>query len=174
MQTPNHQSNRILRPVRPWFIVLSILIALLLNMLPPRQWLFMPDWVLLTLCFWSIREGQKIGMGVAFCLGLFMDVADSAALGQHALAYVIASYTASAFSKRILWFSLPLQALHVFPIFLATSALQIFIQLVAGKDFPGFAQFLPSFVAAALWPLLSFFLLLPQYQPEFRDETRPI
>ncbi|MDR2637035.1 MAG: rod shape-determining protein MreD [Zoogloeaceae bacterium] len=174
MQAPSNQSVRILRPARPWFIAASLALALLLNLLPTRQWVFMPDWMMLTLCFWSMREWRSVGMGYAFLFGLVMDVADGAALGQHALAYVLVSYAASSLSRRMLWFRLSEQSLHVLPIFLFVTALQIFIRLVAGGDFPGWRLFVSPCVAALAWAPLSILLLLPQYQPEERDETRPI
>jgi rod shape-determining protein MreD len=92
---PTFSSSRILQPVRPWFIVFSLFIALLLNYLPTSAWLWMPDWVALTLVFWTIREPRRVGMSTAFILGLAMDVADASLMGQHSLAYVLAAYFAS-------------------------------------------------------------------------------
>ena len=48
------------------------------------------------------------------------------------------------------------------------------IRIVAGAAFPGWSYFAGSFIGAALWPVLSFLLLLPQQQPEIVDENRPI
>jgi len=45
---------------------------------------------------------------------------------------------------------------------------------VAGASFPGWTYFAGSFICAALWPALSFMLLLPQRQAEMKDENRPI
>jgi rod shape-determining protein MreD len=168
------QSVRILKPARLWFIFLSLFLALLLNMLPTRQWLLMPDWVMLALAFWSVREWRSVGMGSAFMLGLIMDVADGAALGQHALAYILLSYGATSLSRRLLWFPRSQQALHILPLFLLASGLQILIRLLAGDSFPGWGQFISPLVAAFLWPVISFLLLIPQYQPEERDDNRPI
>ncbi|MDR3323457.1 MAG: rod shape-determining protein MreD [Zoogloeaceae bacterium] len=169
-----NQSARILKPAQSWFILLSLLLALLLNMLPTRQWLLMPDWVMLTLAFWSVRECRKVGLGTAFLLGVLMDMADGAALGQHALAYVLLCYAATSLSRRLLWFPLTQQALHIAPLFFVAAGLQILIRMVAGGNFPGWGQFLAPFIATLLWPTLSFLLLAPQYQPEERDENRPI
>jgi len=108
---PNYSSSRILQPVRPWFILISLLVALVFNFLPTSAWTWMPDWVALLIIFWSIREPRHVGMGTGFILGLTMDVADSSLLGQHALAYVLASYAATSLSRRILWFPLGQQAL---------------------------------------------------------------
>jgi len=172
-----NQSTRILRPAQPWFVIASLFFALLLNMLPTRQWIFMPDWVMLTLAFWGVREWRLIGQGWAFWLGLLMDVADAAAFGQHALAYVLASYGAAQLSRRMLWFSLWQQALHILPLLLAATGVQILLRLLASgslDSFPGWGQFLPPLIGAVLWPLISFLLLVPQYRPETRDDTRPI
>ena len=111
-------SSRILQPVRPWFVLASLLCALVLNFLPTSAWPWMPDWVALVLLFWSIREPRRIGMGSGFVLGLAMDVADASLMGQHALAYVLAAYVASSLSRRILWFPLGQQALHILPLLL--------------------------------------------------------
>jgi hypothetical protein len=64
----------------------------LLNFLPTAHWPGVPDWVALVLCFWSVREFRRVGMGWAFVLGLLMDVADGAVLGQHCFAYVLLAY----------------------------------------------------------------------------------
>ena len=167
-------SSRILLPVRPWFIVLSVAVALMLNLLPPEGWLWMPDWIALVLVFWSIREPRFVGMGSAFVLGLAMDVADGSVLGQHALAYVVASYLAAAISKRVLWFPMAKQAVHVVPILLLVQVLQYAVRAMPGVILPGGVYFVGPLWGLLLWAPLNFLLLLPQYQPVERDANRPI
>ena len=167
-------SSRILQPVRPLFILLSLLVALALNFLPTSAWPWMPDWVALVIVFWSIREPRRVGMGSGFLLGLAMDVADSSLMGQHALAYVLAAYAATSLSRRILWFPLGQQALHVLPLLLMVQAVQFAIRAVPGIDLPGLSYFLGPLIGAVLWWPLTFVLLLPQYQPVDRDANRPI
>ena len=174
MQTPSFSSSRILLPVRRWFVVLSLLVALLLNFLPNVPWLWMPDWVALVVIFWGIREPRLVGMGWAFLLGLAMDVADASVLGQHALAYVLAAYGATTLSRRVLWFPLLQQALHVLPLLLLVQLVQLCIRAMPGLAFPGWTYFAGPFVGAALWLPLTFLLLLPQHQPVDRDANRPI
>jgi rod shape-determining protein MreD len=171
---PTFSSSRILLPVRPWFIVLSLLAALCLNYLPTSNWPGVPDWVALLVVFWSVRESRRVGMGWGFMLGLAMDVADASLLGQHALAYVLASYGASSLARRILWFPLGQQALHIFPLLMLVQLVQTVVRAVAGAEFPGFGYFIGPFVATALWLPLTYLLLLPQYQPVERDANRPI
>ncbi|GBG03273.1 rod shape-determining protein MreD [Azospira sp. I13] len=171
---PTFTSSRILLPVRPWFIGLTLVLALLLNFMPTAHWPAMPDWVALVLCFWSVREFRKVGMGWSFILGLAMDVADGSLMGQHALAYVLMSYGASSLSRRILWFPLVQQALQVFPLLLMVQVIQLGARMLTGAAFPGFGYLLGPFVAALLWLPATYLLLLPQYQPVERDANRPI
>ena len=171
---PTFTSSRILLPVRPWFIGLSVIAALLLNFLPTSNWPGMPDWLALVLCFWCVREFRRVGMGWAFLLGLVMDVADGAVLGQHSLAYVLLAYGASGLSRRILWFPLVQQALQIMPLLILTQVVQAAVRLLAGAEFPGWGYFIGPLVATLLWIPATFVLLLPQYQPVERDANRPI
>ncbi|MDR1995430.1 rod shape-determining protein MreD [Azonexus sp.] len=171
---PTFTSSRILLPVRPWFIVTSLFFALLGNLLPTSHWPGIPDWVALVLCFWSIREPRRVGMGWAFALGLAMDVADGAVLGQHCFAYVLLAYTAAAQSRRILWFPVVEQALQILPLLLGAQVLQLLMRVVAGADFPGWGYLIGPVLGALLWIPGTFLLLLPQYQPVERDENRPL
>jgi len=124
--------------------------------------------------FWCVREPRRVGMGLAFLFGLAMDVADASLLGQHALAYVLAAYAASSLSRRILWFPLAQQALQVLPLLLLVQIVQFAARAIAGAEFPGLTYFLGACLAALLWPLLTFVLLLPQHQPVDRDANRPL
>ena len=171
---PTFSSSRILLPVRPWFIYLSLIVALLLNFLPTAHWPGMPDWVALVLCFWSVREFRRVGMGWAFILGLLMDVADGAVLGQHCFAYVLLAFASTSLSRRLLWFPLPQQALQVLPLLLLTQVVQMLMRLAVGADFPGWGYFVSPLIASLLWVPLTFVLLLPQYQPVEQNPDRPI
>jgi rod shape-determining protein MreD len=171
---PTFSSSRILLPVRPWFIVLSLLLALLLNFMPTAYWPGVPDWVALIVAFWSVRESRHVGMGWGFVLGLAMDVADASLMGQHALAYVLVAYGASSAARRILWFPLGQQALHILPLLLLAQLIQLGARAIVGDGLPGIGYFIGPFIATALWIPLTYLLLLPQYQPVDRDANRPI
>ena len=166
--------QRILLPVKPWFIWLSLTVALLLNLLPPSRIVGYPDWVALALTFWCVREPRRVNIGTAWMFGFVMDIADAALLGQHALCYAALAYAATSLSKRLQWFPLTQQALHVLPLMLGTQLLMLATNVVAHGMFPGWGFFLTSVTSALLWPVVSFLLLLPQRQPENVDQTRPI
>lgn len=174
MIQPTHSSRRILLPARSWFIWGSLLLAMFANLIPFGRLPGIPDWVALVLAFWCVHQPLKIGMGAAFFIGLLMDIADGSVMGQHALAYVWLAFAASGLSKRILWFPLIEQALHVLPMLLAMQLVTMAVRMATGGEFPGFSWFLSSFTATVLWYPLAYLLLLPQYRPVERDENRPI
>lgn len=171
---PTHSSRRILLPVRGWFIVLTLFAALFLNLLPLGRIVGMPDWVALVLAFWCIREPLKVGMTAGFVLGLVADVADASLMGQHALAYVLLAFAASGLSRRILWFPLGQQALHILPLLFGAQLVMLLVRMAGGAEFPGLLYLLTPLLSAALWYPLTYLLLIPQYQPVDRDDNRPI
>jgi rod shape-determining protein MreD len=168
------QPQRILLPAKVSFIVLTVALALLFNLLPWRNSAGVPDLTAAVLAFWCIHQPRRVGIGVAWILGLLLDVGNGALLGQHALGYSVLAFLAFAVHRRILWFPLWQQALHLLLLLLSTQLLTLVIRLAAGAGFPGWTYFAGSFICAALWPVLSFLLLLPQRQPETMDENRPI
>jgi rod shape-determining protein MreD len=174
MMQPTNSSRRILLPVKVWFIVATLVLAFFINLIPFGRLPGVPDWVALVLTFWCVHQTLKVSMGVAFVLGLLMDVADASVMGQHALAYVLLAFAAGGLSRRILWFPLLQQALQVLPLLLGAQMVMLLVRLIAGSEFPGLLWFLGSFVGAALWHPMTYMLLLPQFQPVERDHTRPI
>ena len=169
-----NRPHYILLPVSPLFIAFSLTCAFIMNLLPWGQWMFAPDFVALVLVFWGIHQPRKVGIGVAFSMGLLMDVHEATLLGENALAYTLLSYLAIMIHRRILWFPVMTQALHVFPLLLATQAIQVLVHLFVSKKFPGWMPFVESVVAIALWPVITWLLLAPQRRAVDRDHTRPI
>ncbi len=167
-------SSRILLPVRPWFIFTTLILSFLINLIPKSALLWFPDWVALVLCFWCVREPRFVGMGWGFLLGLLTDVADGVIFGQHAIAYVLLAFLSNDLSRRFLWFTPSKQALQVFPFLFLCEGIQIFLRMVGGAEFPGFALFIAPLLASCLWPFVSFLLLLPQYQPIDQNPDRPM
>ncbi|WP_079418082.1 rod shape-determining protein MreD [Thiomonas intermedia] len=164
----------LLLPVKPWFIALSLLVALLIDFLPLGRLAWMPDLVALTLVFWNVHQPRRVGMAVAFVLGLAVDVQQGSVLGQHALAYTVLSYFAISLHRRLLWFPPLQQALHVLPLLVATQLLLLLVGMWAGGSFPGWMFLLTPFLQAALWAPLSWVLLAPQRRAPDSDRNRPL
>jgi rod shape-determining protein MreD len=173
MPTTN-RPHYILLPVSPLFIAFSLVCAFMLNLLPWGRWVGAPDFVALVLVFWGIHQPRKVGIGIAFCMGLLMDVHDATLLGENALAYTLLSYLAIMIHRRVLWFPLVTQAMHVFPLLLMTQAIQVMVRFFVTGRFPGALVFIESVIAVALWPVITWLLLAPQRRAVDKDHTRPI
>lgn len=167
-------SDQLLLPVNPLFIIITLVLAFGVNVLPLGRAPWLPDWVALILAFWSVHQPRRVGLGVAFALGLAMDVHQGALLGQHALAYTLLSYFAILMHRRLLWFSLFKQALQVLLLFLAAHGVVLAVRLVAGGMLPGWQLVLAPVIEAALWPIASLLLLAPQRRAPDPDENRPL
>lgn len=169
-----NRPHYILLPANPLFVILSLALAFILNLLPKGDFPGMPDFVALVLVFWSVHQPRKVGIGIAFFMGLLMDVHNATLLGENALAYTLLSYLAIMLHRRVLWFQLPAQSIHIFPLLLLAQMVRALVHLIVSGKFPGWLYFLDSLVAAVLWPLASWLLLAPQRRAVDRDETRPI
>lgn len=130
-----------------------------------------PDFLLLVLLFWAMHEPRSIGQGMAFTLGLLMDVSDSMLLGQHALAYVVAVFGAQVLRVRILSFGLLEQTLHVLGLFIVAAVVMLLLNLLLGADFPGYAYFLSPVLTALAWGPVSLLLYSPAVRRRRREAS---
>jgi rod shape-determining protein MreD len=167
-------SDQLLMPVNPIFVWGSLLGALALNLIPLGRVPALPDVLALVLVFWTVHEPRRVGMGMAFVLGLVMDVHNGALLGQHALAYTLLSFFATMVHRRLLWFSIPLQAVQLLPLFLAAHAVTLLVRMAVGGMLPQWTLILAPVFEALLWPVASALLLAPQRRAPDRDQNRPL
>ena len=166
--------DQLLLPVNPLFVTLTLLFALALNLVPLGRVPAMPDFLALVLVFWNVHQSRRVGVGLAFFFGLLMDVNDGAVLGQHALAYTLLSFFAITIHRRLLWFTVPSQAVQILPVFFAAHAVSLIVRMIAGGMFPGWELLLAPLFEALLWPIATWLLLAPQRRPPDRDENRPL
>jgi rod shape-determining protein MreD len=157
-------------PAGPGLIFASLAMAYLIAVLPwSGGWLLArPDFVLLVLMFWTVHEPRAVGQGIAFCMGLMMDVSDSMLLGQHALAYVVGVFGAQVLRVRIHSFHLPEQTLHVLGLAVASSLTLLALNLLLGADFPGWSFIVSPLLTALLWSPTHWLL----YSPAVRRRRR--
>jgi rod shape-determining protein MreD len=167
-------SDQLLLPLNPVFMWFTLLVAFMLNLVPFGRVPAMPDFLAITLVFWCMHQPLRVGVGVAFVFGLMMDVHDGALLGQHALAYTLLGFSSVALHRRLLWFTVPSQALQLLPLFAGMHAVALVVRLLAGGMFPGWSMALAPLFEALLWPVANWLLLAPQRRPPDRDENRPL
>lgn len=172
------RGQQLLLPVRPLFIWSSLVAALAINMLMNMTWFgnaaWVPDILVLVLVFWTVHQPLRVGAGAAFFLGLAMDVHQGALLGQHAMTYTVLSFLAIAIHRRVLWFSVPTQAVQVLPLFVAADLMGWLLRLISGDQAPVWALLASPLLEAMLWPLATVLLLWPQRRPPDTDANRPL
>ena len=77
--------------LRSLVIYLSLLVALVLMIIPLPDWaqLYRPNWMALTLIYWSMALPSRVGLWFAFFSGIVLDTSLGTILGQHTLALVV-------------------------------------------------------------------------------------
>ena len=171
------QSGYILRPVNRLFIYVSLLSALLLNLLPLGNYAWVPDFLVLALIFWNIHQHRLIGVISAFALGLLMDVHNSDLLGIHAFSYSLAAFLAVTWHRRIIALPVVSQALHITPLFLLVALFPPLIHWLLSGTIYWWAigsGVLQTLIEVLLWPVTTRILLAPQRRPLHVDHTRPL
>ncbi len=138
----------------------SLVVAMYLRVLPwpsPLN-LINPDWVLLTLIYWSLAIPERVGVLSAWSVGLLMDILTGRLLGQNALVYGIASYIVIRFHKRLRQYPLIQQALVICILLLAVQLLAFWIESLNQESLSGWAFSLPIITGTFVWPVV--FVLL--------------
>jgi len=151
---------------RNGYIALTLVIALILNFLPlPNNvLLFRPDFVALIVLYWCVQYPHKIGMSVAFIMGLMMDVANINVLGQHALAYCVAIYLTLILGRRLRLFNSWQQAPQIGFILFVMQTVMIVVAVLGGSRFSGWEYYFATLTGSLAWIPISLLLSLPLKQ----------
>ena len=147
------------RPVSNIFIILSLLAALFLNGLP---WggiglILRPDFVALVLLYWCMHKPLRVGIGLAWVVGILADVADASVFGQHALAYTLLAFGGVVLHRRLQMFDLRQQTIQVFGILALTYAVYALVNWQV-NGYVVWLYFLGCITSTLLWTPLSLIL----------------
>jgi rod shape-determining protein MreD len=164
----------LLLPASRAYIAFTILLAVVLNIMPWGRDYGIPDFLALVLVFWNVHQPRKVGIGIGFLLGLLMDVHSSSALGERALLYSLLCYGAWFMHRRVPWFRIGGQMLHILPLFLLAQFVVVLVRMATGAPMPDGHLFLQWVSTVLLWPIADLLLLAPQRRAAERDENRPL
>ncbi len=141
-------------------IIFSFIVALLLTIVVLPDWArpARPELVTLLVIYWCLTTPERVGVGVSWLVGLMMDVAQGALLGQHALAFALIAWITLKLHQRIRVFPIWQQALSVFLLVVLGEMLVLWVKGIAGHHPQGWSYWLPSITSMLLWPWLSAFM----------------
>jgi len=141
-------------PRNLYVIAISLLVALALTVLPLPDFLkaFRPEWTALVLLYWIMALPYRIGVNIAWILGICLDVLKGALLGQHALAMALIAYTMLHLHLRIRIYPFWQQAVMIGLMLLLYQAILLWIYDMTGTLDPSWSYWAPSLLGALLWP----------------------
>ena len=136
-----------------WVLPVSLLLALLLGLvpLPPTLQPMRPYWLALVLAYWVLEEPQKIGLGMAFMLGLIADLAFGGLLGEQAMRLVILTFILDRFRPRMRFFPLSQQAVAIGVLLLNDRVVSLVIHLVLGAVQLPWTYWVAPLLGLVLW-----------------------
>jgi len=151
-----------------WWFWGSWAVAYLLQLLllPAALEPFKPYWLGLLLIYWILEAPERMGLGMAFIVGLLGDLLVGEILGEQALRLVIIAFIISRFRARLRFFPLWQQTLAVFAILLNDRIVILMIRAFSDQFLPPLTFWLAPVVGMALWPLL--FLLMDDLRARWR------
>ncbi len=141
-------------------IFLTLMAAVLLSLLPLPEALmpFKPYWLAMVLIYWTLETRDMISLGLAFLVGLILDVMSGSLMGLHALSLVIMVFLVRRFRSRLRFYPPWQQALSVLALLVNDRIILIWIIVLLGEPLPTWQYWLPPLVGMALWPWLFLFL----------------
>ena len=148
---------------------LTVIAAALLSLLPVPEMLlpFKPYWVALVMIYWSLETKGMVSLGLAFLIGLLLDILSSSLMGLHGLSLVVMVFLVQRFRSRLRFFPPWQQALSVLGLLVNDRIILIWVTALLGESMPTWQYWLPPLVGMVLWPWL--FLLLDRIRARTRQ-----
>ncbi len=140
---------------RSWWIIVGTLVgAFVLTLLPLPVWAapYHPHWVLLVLLYWAMALPHRVGVGIAWLAGLFLDVIEESLLGQNALGVSLAVYIVTKLHQRLRVFPRWQQAFLILGVTFLHQTIGLCVRMSVGQRPIGSGYWLPVLTTAALWP----------------------
>jgi rod shape-determining protein MreD len=140
--------------LRNYAIGLSIVIALVLQIMPMPSVVsvYRPDWVFLVLGYWALALPTRVNVGVAFFVGLILDILLGTSIGVHSFAMSLSIYVLAANYQRLRNYSVWQQAI-VIGILGALYNLIVFWLMHLLTDI--------YFLLAYMWPVVASMVIWP-------------
>jgi rod shape-determining protein MreD len=151
-----------------WVITTSIVVALMLTILPLPNWAqsYRPEWAALVVLYWCMALPERVGVGIAWIVGILLDVLKGSLLGQHALGLAVIAYLAISLHQRIRVYPLSQQALTILMLLALFQLLVLWFDGITGQPAKDWSYWMPSITSMILWPWV--FVILRDLRRRFK------
>ncbi len=138
-------------------VIVTLIIALMLMILPLPDAVapFRPDFLTITLIYWAMMLPRQWSVGIAWLIGLVLDVAQGTLLGQHALALCIVIFVTVRWHLLMRVFPTSQLTATVFALLALYQFILFWINGIAGLDAPAASYWGPVITGTLLWPIAS-------------------
>lgn len=151
---------------------MAIAFALALWPLPEYLAAFRPNWLALVLCYWVLETPERVGLGVAFLLGLAADLVFGTLIGEQALRLAVIAFIVLRFRPRLRFFTLWQQAFAVLALLLNDRIVVLMIRALAGEGVPPATFWIAPGIGALCWPWLYLLLDDVRLRLRMRESSR--
>jgi rod shape-determining protein MreD len=137
-------------------IFVTFVVALMLTALPLPEWAvnWRPAWVAMVLIYWCMALPHRVGIGIGWVLGLFLDVLQGTLLGQNAIGLALLAYFTLKSHQRVRMFPWAQQALLVCLFVLVYLLLSLWVRGIMGVPPKSWTYWMPAITSMVLWPWL--------------------
>lgn len=149
-------------------IILSFIAAFMLTAMPLPDWAqaWRPVWPAMVLVYWCMALPERVGVGIAWCLGLLLDVQQGTLLGQNALGFTLIAFITLTLYQRLRVCSLAKQALIVAFVLLLYLLISLWIRTMVGYPPRQWTYWMPALTSMLLWPWL--FIIMRDLRRKYR------
>jgi rod shape-determining protein MreD len=137
-------------------IFFSFIVALMLTAMPLPEWAinWRPAWVAMVLIYWCMALPHRVGIGVGWLLGIFLDVLQGTLLGQNAIGLAILAFLTLKSHQRVRMYPLVQQALVICLFVVVYQLLSLWVRGIMGIPPRSWTYWMPAFTSMVLWPWL--------------------
>jgi rod shape-determining protein MreD len=139
-----------------WVIWASFLAACVLAVVALPEWLMWarPEWLALTLIYWTIALPHRVGLLSALLVGLGLDALEGAVFGQNVFALMVMSLLSLILYQRLRVYNVPQQAGTMFILIGIHQLICQWVENLQGNSTQSLMFLLPAVSSALLWPVV--------------------
>lgn len=144
-------------------------LGLTLIALPEPYGAFRPFWLGLLVIYWAVESPARMGLGLAFAVGIAGDLLTGSPLGEHALRLVVLAFIVLRLRPRMRFFPMPQQTAVILGLLLNDRIVLLMLRAFSGEGVPGWLFWVGPVMGALLWPWLFLLIDLARSRARARD-----